>query len=72
MQTIRKEGGDEPRMPTMLMNSQRTLLVNVLLVEDNPMDATLIRGLLRAPSALRCGHVTRLSEALERLGHMAW
>ena len=69
MQSMQEGKGDEPRMPTMLMNRQHTTLVNVLLVEDNPIDATLIRGLLRAPSAsLRCGHVTRLSEALERLG----
>src|SRR5438270_3425588 len=42
--------------------------MNVLLVEDNPVDARMVRALLRAPSAaLRCGHVTRLAEALEHL-----
>jgi two-component system cell cycle sensor histidine kinase/response regulator CckA len=54
-------------MATVLMGRQ-TGLMNVLLVEDNPVDARMIRGLLRAPSAsLRCDHVTRLAEALERL-----
>jgi two-component system, cell cycle sensor histidine kinase and response regulator CckA len=55
-------------MATVVMNTQQTALLNVLLVEDNPVDARLITALLRAPSvALRCGHVTRLAEALDRL-----
>jgi len=56
-------------MATVLVDGRQTALMNVLLVEDNPVDARMIRALLRAPSAaLRCGHVTRLSDALERLG----
>ncbi|HZD92675.1 MAG TPA: response regulator [Candidatus Sulfotelmatobacter sp.] len=55
-------------MATVLINSRQTALMNVLLVEDSPIDAGMIRALLRAPSAmLQCGHVTRLAEALERL-----
>jgi PAS domain S-box-containing protein len=50
------------------MDTNQTALLNVLLVEDNPVDARMIAALLRTPLAtLRCGHVTRLREALERL-----
>src|SRR5579859_590212 len=50
------------------MDRGQATLISVLLVEDNPVDSTMIRGLLRAPSAgLRCGHVSRLAEALEYL-----
>jgi PAS domain S-box-containing protein len=51
-----------------VIDAQQTALMNLLLVEDNPVDALVIRSLLRAPAAaLRCSHVTRLSEALEHL-----
>src|SRR5579859_1714087 len=50
------------------MDRGQATLISVLLVEDNPVDSTMIRGLLRAPSAgLRCGHVSRLAEALDYL-----
>src|ERR1051326_7620949 len=50
------------------MNPRQAALMSVLLVEDNPVDATMIRGLLRAPSAaIRCGHVSRMAEALAHL-----
>jgi two-component system cell cycle sensor histidine kinase/response regulator CckA len=56
-------------MSTLVMDSRQTALVRVLLVEDNVIDARLITGLLRAPSAatLQCRHVTRLDEALTDL-----
>jgi PAS domain S-box-containing protein len=50
------------------MEVRQTALTNVLLVEDNPVDARMVRALLRAASAsLRCGHASRLAEALECL-----
>jgi len=55
-------------LATLVMDRGQATLISVLLVEDNPVDSTMIRGLLRAPSAgLRCGHVSRLAEALEYL-----
>jgi two-component system, cell cycle sensor histidine kinase and response regulator CckA len=55
-------------MATVLMDGRQTALMNVLLVEDNPVDARMIRALLRTPAAsLRCGHVTCLADALGRL-----
>jgi DNA-binding response OmpR family regulator len=55
-------------MSTIVMGARQTQVLRVLLVEDNPVDATFITGLLRAPStALQCRHVTRLSEALHQL-----
>jgi two-component system cell cycle sensor histidine kinase/response regulator CckA len=55
-------------MSTLVTDSRHTALMDVLLVEDNPVDARMITALLRAPSAtLRCRHVTRLAEALEHL-----
>jgi len=50
---------------TVVMDRRQAALMSVLLVEDNPVDATLIRGLLGAPSAaIRCGHASRMAEAL--------
>src|SRR5579859_2800750 len=50
------------------MDRGQATLISVLLVEDNPVDSTMIRGLFRSPSAgLRCGHVSRLAEALDYL-----
>jgi two-component system, cell cycle sensor histidine kinase and response regulator CckA len=55
-------------MATLVMDARHTTLLQVLLVEDNPVDAKLITGLLRSPSAaLQCRHVTHLAEALKRL-----
>jgi PAS domain S-box-containing protein len=55
-------------MSTLVMPRQQSKLLDVLLVEDNPVDARLIAGLLKAPSeALRCRHVSRLDEALSLL-----
>jgi two-component system, cell cycle sensor histidine kinase and response regulator CckA len=55
-------------MPTLVTDARLAALMDVLLVEDNPVDARMITALLRAPSAtLRCRHVTRLAEALEHL-----
>jgi PAS domain S-box-containing protein len=55
------------------MDARQTALLQVLLVEDNPVDAKLITGLLlRGPSAmLKCRHVTQLAEALHQLEHDA-
>ena len=56
-------------MSTMVMNSRQTALMNVLLVEDNAVDARLISSMIQAPSAtLHCRHVTSLAEAL---GHLS-
>src|SRR5258708_5401717 len=55
-------------MSTLVTDVLHTALIDVLLVEDNPVDARMITAQLRAPSAmLRCRHVTRLAEALEHL-----
>ena len=55
-------------MSTMVMDSRRTELLQVLLVEDNVLDARLVTALLRSPSAaLQCRHVTSLTEALDHL-----
>jgi two-component system cell cycle sensor histidine kinase/response regulator CckA len=56
-------------MSTLVVDTRQTALLRVLLVEDNVVDARLITGLLRAPSAatLQCHHVTRLDEALANI-----
>src|SRR6478752_225356 len=55
-------------MSTLVMGARQTEPLQVLLVEDNVLDAKFITGLLRLPSAtLQCQHVTRLAEAL---GHL--
>ena len=55
-------------MSTLVMASRQTELLQVLLVEDNVLDAKFITGLLRLPTAtLQFQHVTRLGEAL---GHL--
>ncbi len=55
-------------MATLIMDAQQTRLLNVLLVEDNAVDARMISALLRAPSAtISCRQVPRLSEALALL-----
>jgi two-component system, cell cycle sensor histidine kinase and response regulator CckA len=51
-------------MSTLVTQRQQAKLLDVLLIEDNPVDARLIAGLLKKPSeALRCRHVTRLDQA---------
>src|SRR5258707_9019015 len=60
--------GKEKKMATLIMDAQQTRLLNVLLVEDNAVDARMISALLRAPSAtISCRQVPRLSEALALL-----
>jgi two-component system cell cycle sensor histidine kinase/response regulator CckA len=56
-------------MSTLVADTRQTALLRVLLVEDNVIDARLITGLLRAPSAaiVQCHHVARLDEALANL-----
>jgi two-component system cell cycle sensor histidine kinase/response regulator CckA len=55
-------------MASLVIDNQQTKLLNVLLVEDNIIDARLISGLLKGPAeALKCRHVTRLAEALQLL-----
>lgn len=50
------------------MDTRHTMFLRVLLVEDNVIDAKLITGLLRSPSAaLHCCHVTQLAEALDHM-----
>ncbi|HEU4414286.1 MAG TPA: response regulator [Candidatus Angelobacter sp.] len=56
-------------MSTVVMNVRPTALMNVLLVEDNAVDARMISAMIQAPSAtLHCRHVTSLAEAL---GHLS-
>jgi two-component system, cell cycle sensor histidine kinase and response regulator CckA len=55
-------------MTTLIMEGRQENLLNILLVEDNPLDARLVAGLLRRPAeAVKCSHVARLSEALQIL-----
>ncbi|HEV3316541.1 MAG TPA: response regulator, partial [Candidatus Angelobacter sp.] len=55
-------------MASSVMDGQQAKLLNVLLVEDNLIDARLISGLLKGPAeALKCRHVNRLAEALQLL-----
>jgi len=55
-------------MSTLVMDSRQTELLQLLLVEDNLLDAKFITGLLRLPTAtLQFQHVTRLCEALSHL-----
>ncbi len=55
-------------MSTLVMDTRHTMFLRVLLVEDNVIDAKLITGLLRSPSAaLHCCHVTQLAEALDHM-----
>lgn len=52
----------------VVMDSQPTELLRVLLVEDSAVDATFIMGLLCLPTAaMECQHVTCMVEALEYL-----
>jgi two-component system, cell cycle sensor histidine kinase and response regulator CckA len=53
-------------MSTLVMETRQTALLQVLLVEDNTVDAKLVMGLLRSPS-LQCRHVTELRSALDHL-----
>ena len=60
--------GVDVKMSTLVMDSRQTELLQVLLVEDNALDAKFITGLLCFPlPALQCQHVTRLGEALKHL-----
>ena len=55
-------------MSDLVIESQQTRLLNVLLVEDNVIDARLVSGLLKGPSGmLQCRHVACISEALQLL-----
>jgi PAS domain S-box-containing protein len=55
-------------MTSLIMEGRQERLLNILLVEDNPLDARLVASLLRRPvEAVKCSHVTRLSEALQIL-----
>jgi PAS domain S-box-containing protein len=56
-------------MSTPVTDAQQPESLRVLLVEDNAVDAKLITALLRSSSPrIQCSHVTRLDEALVRLG----
>jgi len=53
---------------SLVMDRQQAKLLDVLLIEDNPVDARLVSGLLRSPSeSLRCRHVSLLAEATQLL-----
>ncbi len=54
-------------MSTSVIHAQEAESLQVLLVEDNAVDAKVITVLLRSPS-IQCSHVRRLDEALARLG----
>src|SRR5579859_4442667 len=56
-------------MSTPVIHAREPESLRVLLVEDNAVDAKLITALLRSSSpGIQCSHVTRLDEALVRLG----
>src|SRR5262249_57418335 len=70
-------------MSTAVMESQTLPALRILLVEDNPADVRLVRALLNAAArAHREGgvgqpppeldHVTRLQDAVDRLGAAAF
>src|SRR5947207_21339 len=53
-------------MSGLAIESQQTRLLNVLLVEDNVIDARLVSGLLKgACGMVQCRHVARISDALQ-------
>ena len=52
----------------LVTDSHQTNGLKVLLVEDSPIDARMILGLLQGPAeGLNCHHVTRLDQALKLL-----
>jgi len=55
-------------MGSLVIGDPRSKLLNVLVVEDNPVDARLISEYLKDPSEeLKCSHVTELAQALQVL-----
>ena len=58
---------------SVVMDRQQAKLLDVLLIEDNPIDARLVSRLLRSPSeALKCRHVSTLAEAAQLLQAVAF
>src|SRR5947209_728632 len=58
----------EKEIKGLVMDRQQAKLLDVLLIEDNPVDARLVSGLLCSPSeSLRCRHVSLLAEATQLL-----
>src|SRR5947209_17735740 len=54
------------QMTSLVMEQQQTKLLDLLLIEDNPVDARLVSGLLKGHSdSLRCRHVPRLDQAIQ-------
>src|SRR5947209_1532607 len=54
------------QMTSLVMEQQQTKLLDLLLIEDNPVDARLVSGLLKSHSdSLRCRHVPRLDQAIQ-------
>ncbi len=60
---------DDSMTPRPAGESRTPDILHVLVVEDSPADAELIRGLIALAKSLRCvpEHVTTLEEALKRL-----
>ncbi|HLJ90577.1 MAG TPA: response regulator [Candidatus Angelobacter sp.] len=55
-------------MVSVVISDPQAKLLNVLLVEDNVIDARLISGYLKGPSeGLKCKHVNALGDALQLL-----
>src|SRR5215831_18209685 len=55
-------------MTTLIMEGRQERLLNILLVEDNLVDARFVSGLLKRPAEkFKCSHVPRLAEALQIL-----
>jgi two-component system, cell cycle sensor histidine kinase and response regulator CckA len=55
-------------MTTLMMEGRQEKVLNILLVEDNLLDAKLVTRLLKRPAEeFKCSHVTRLAEALQIL-----
>ncbi len=55
-------------MSTAAVETQELSAIQILLVEDNPLDATLVTGLLqKSPRQTRCNHARDLGAALAHL-----
>lgn len=54
-------------MSTAATQSQEAKMLRILLVEDNPVDARLVSGLLRSASHSECRHASNLKEAMAQV-----
>lgn len=54
-------------MATAVIDNQEVKTLQILLVEDNPVDARLVTGLLQSASYPECRHASSLAEAMAQL-----